>query len=243
MTRWNNDEVDRLKDLYESVDVSRKEIAKRLQRTESSVTNKAHLLQLKKIRINLVRPNTSPSVALSYVLGTLLGDGYVYLKQYLIGLGVKAEEFADAYFHALSKIGLHPNKYVRPDDGRFVVTAKSKLFCEWFLKLSLKDIEKLLLTNKALIYAFLRGFFDSDGTINRNAPFIAFYNSNKALLRLVQRLLKEVGFESSFHQHHRKNCFGRKPMYVSYLKGGKQAIKDFQDYVEPTIPSKRWWET
>lgn len=123
-------------------------------------------------RYYMIRPNLTFNENLSYVLGVLKGDGWVsrYDKKrsirYSVSLMADRREFVESFHDALAACGLHPRLGYRTSKRKWETTAYSKIFYEWYKKISLEDIEKEALKNRELAAAFIRGFYESEGTRN-----------------------------------------------------------------------------
>lgn len=202
-----------------------------------------------------IEPNLEPSVDLAYILGVLKGDGWVYsypktskYRGYRIGLNVTSSDFANEFEVALRKIGLNPNSYIQSDRGpnrqpQTVVSAHSKTFVEWYRKLTLDDIEKIVTETKDSIIQFIRGFYESEGTYfhgiekgggkyryERHRVIIS--NKDKQLLLLVKRLLKELGFKSTIPKPAKKGKF---QWFTLLISGGNEKVIDFLRTINPVI--------
>lgn len=104
---------------------------------------------------------------------------------------------------------------------QFSIQVRSKDFANWYHALSLAKIKELVKQNPQFIVAFIRGFYESEGYARTRQTFywrqrahtkykfkkyvkkdpsrkwqttISFHNSNQELLRMVQKLLAELGF-------------------------------------------------
>lgn len=210
-------------------------LSKKLSVSPKTVFNWLSSFDIKPNRLeNIV--NLSPSINLAYILGAVLGDGSVFRTAkgtYLVQLGnIRSEEFALSFAAALSAIGLSPWIYPHKNEYAntvYTVRACSKRFLEWYEKLTLKDFEHLLNSDE-LCLAFIRGFYESEGScsVTRYHYNMRIYNSNRDLLALVQRLLWKMGFRSViygpyFNKKSKKGLFhlivrgGNKPIFASLI--------------------------
>lgn len=163
---------------------------------------------------------------LSYILGVLRGDGGAYKlgTSYVVKLECKDKEFAKAFRNSLNGIRLNPwlSKY----GPYWEVGASGKGFVEWVISLTLEDTKEAVEGHEC---DFLRGFYDSDGSLRTPHHEIRFTNNDLNLLLLVQRMLSSLGIESKIY-------------YADSFRlwfGGKLAVKKFLKLVEPTIPRRR----
>ena len=120
------------------------------------------------------------------------------------------KEFAKSFEDALRKIGLAPYTRTQISDyytnGFILYTmAHSFPFANWYLKLSLEDIKKIVCENDNTAKGFIRGFYESEGSnticLDRkrgreyHSQKIRIYNFNKELLRVIDRVLRKLGFD------------------------------------------------
>jgi intein-encoded DNA endonuclease-like protein len=141
-----------------------------------------------------------PSEDLANVIGVVLGDGYTYEKDdgYLIGLKAKDKEFVEKFGICLCNVlGRRP---IRPwkNAGRYVIEVASKTLYELLRKpVDLKRIRRHVEHCPKCAAAFLRGLFDSEGSVNKNG-YIVLYNTDYDLLVYAQKLLwKYFGIEAT----------------------------------------------
>jgi intein-encoded DNA endonuclease-like protein len=135
-----------------------------------------------------------PSEELAYVIGVVLGDGYVKKKSrvrkgydVIIRLEAKDKEFARCLAKVLGRRPIKPR--YRDNIGRYVVEAESKTPYELLRKpLGLDRIKKYIEHCERCVAAFLRGFADSEGSIDKRGH-IHVYNTNIELLIYVKELL------------------------------------------------------
>ena len=154
-----------------------------------------------------------PSTNLLHVLGVLKGDGFTRIGKgkrcfYLVGLGTVSEEFARSFANAVRNIGLHPQFYTHdPPSGHskkhrsYSVKAASKKFVEWYRNLSNEDIRKMVGKNKGLAAAFVRGFYESEGTFYLRGgrySIVKIGNTNPQLLIMVRESISSLGISLNF---------------------------------------------
>jgi intein-encoded DNA endonuclease-like protein len=148
-----------------------------------------------------------PSEELAYVIGVKVGDGYTYkrrrtVKGYnkaIIGLEVKDREFAVEFGRYLAKIlKREPIKpRYRNDVGRYVVEIWSQTLYELLKKpVDLDKLKKYIEHCERCMAAFIKGFADSEGYVNKRGC-IYISNTDYELLEYVKDLLKRLGIEST----------------------------------------------
>lgn len=186
-------------------------------------------------------PDLNPSPALSYVLGVLYGDGYTYIHRnsHVIGLKAKDREFVVAFCEAMNKINLHP--YIDLQQRKYYrATISSKRFFEWFRKVELGKIESLVSGHEV---DFIRGVFDSEGTLGRrkdkNWLSLSINDTNFKLLQLIRKLLFKLGFRTNIYKINMLNMpKSRKQYYHLRLLGGTPEATRFLKLIQPSIPRK-----
>jgi intein-encoded DNA endonuclease-like protein len=147
-----------------------------------------------------------PSPELAYVIGVVLGDAFTSAKRYIrkgimytIALKAKDKEFVEEFARCIAIVLNRPPNKIRYErsTGQYIVEAKSKPLYELLRKsANLKKLRKYIEHCKKCMAAFLRGFFDSEGSVSKYG-YITLCNSNYGLLKYVQRLLKRFGIEST----------------------------------------------
>ena len=137
-----------------------------------------------------------PTPELAYVIGVLHGDGYTRTKpkewKYIIGLECKDHEFAVEFSKALAKILNKPFKTPKHRKTRNIyrITYESRAFYNWWTQQTLQTLKPYIEHNKETITAYLRGFFDSEGS-NSGNQIIVVYNSNTEILKYMKDLLSK----------------------------------------------------
>lgn len=213
--KWTEEERNLLKEKYPKQGSGIPELLER--HTKVAIYNQARLLDLNvesdaisrtqssiQEKKNKEKLNLSPSKNLAYVLGVCLGDGWVNKpsrQDNRIGLESTDKEFIVSFRNSLREVGLNPygiGSRKRKDRSRtWFVNTSNKWFCQWFHKLSYKDLRKLLEKNH-FKKEFVRGFYESEGTFDRNGSRwrLRIYNTDSDLLSFVGELIKELGYET-----------------------------------------------
>jgi phosphate starvation-inducible protein PhoH len=135
---------------------------------------------------------------LAYLLGLLTGDGCLTFTNRVI-LSSADEEILDHFQRMAQRLGLHVfrNGGGRPYD-RIIASAQ---FYQLLLHLGMSNgraAEKqvpaaILRAPREIVVAFLRGLFDTDGTVNRRDGYPVLFSVSKILLDQVQVLLLNFG--------------------------------------------------
>jgi intein-encoded DNA endonuclease-like protein len=147
------------------------------------------------------------SEELAYVIGVKVGDGYVGKKSRVrkgynpvwIGLKARDREFVEGFGRCLAKVIVR--RQIRPrfrdDVGKYVVEVGSKTLYELLRKpVDLDRLKKYIEHCERCIAAFLRGFADLEGSVNKRG-YICIYNTDQRLLIYVKELLRRLGIEST----------------------------------------------
>jgi intein-encoded DNA endonuclease-like protein len=148
-----------------------------------------------------------PSEELAYVIGAKVGDGYVArrgraIKGYnrvTIGLKVKDREFAEEFGRCLAKVlRRRPiNPRYRKSLRRYAVEIRSQTLYELLKKpVDLDGLKKYIEHCEGCMAAFLKGFADSEGSVDKRG-YIRISNTDYELLTYVKDLLKRLSIEST----------------------------------------------
>ncbi|NJE60974.1 LAGLIDADG family homing endonuclease [Thermococcus sp. 21S7] len=151
------------------------------------------------------RVNLEPSPELAYIVGAYLGDASLSERnyQYRIRLKVVDREFAQNFERAVRAIGANPRAGFERNRSRanrwWVEVTNKELFM--FLK---GPKEKLFEVGREYPREFLRGFFDSEGSVYvntkdpRRAAVVADHY-NTEVLKLCKELLGTLGIHSTIY--------------------------------------------
>ncbi len=199
------------------------------------------------------------SEELAYVIGVVLGDGYASKKKRVIkgynhvwiGLEAKDKEFVEEFARCLAKV--LGRREIRPryrrSSGSYVVEVESKTLYELLRKpVDLERLKKYIEHCERCVAAFLRGFADSEGCVDKNG-YITIYNTDLRLLTYVKELLRRLGIESTGPRIHvrrgtifydprmGKKYSCNKDVYVIYIRASSNT--NFYRYVGFTIRRKQ----
>ena len=149
----------------------------------------------------------------AYILGAVLGDGYIYLRKYggEIRISVRDKDFAENFYDSLRKWSnlscrlYYYRGFWRVYSSSIIVAKVLKNF----------DLNKLKDMPEEIIVAFLKGIYDAEGNLNRRR--VRFYNSNITLINLVKKLLEIVGI--------RPIKIYRRDKETHFIKGRKVIVK------------------
>jgi len=140
-----------------------------------------------------------PSPELAYVIGAVLGDGYAYSgtnQDKRIGLNAMDEEFVGEFARCLTKVLRRPVRVWFWKERRlFMARARSAALYRLLRKpADMKRLRPYIEHCDDCAAAFLRGFFDSEGSVREDGE-ISIVNTDLGMLRYVRRLLGRLGIE------------------------------------------------
>ncbi len=178
-----------------------------------------------------------PSPELAYVVGVVVGDGCAFKTstrsgEYKVGAKAKDREFIEEFSRCLGRVlGREPPKPIPVEDGNFQVRVQSKVLYQLLQKpIDIERIRPFVEHSEDCIRSFLRGFFDSEGSVDKNKGEILCYNTDTRLLEYVQKLLRTLGIETTgprintrrgtpfFDKKQGKTYKTRKDVYYIYVK-------------------------
>jgi intein-encoded DNA endonuclease-like protein len=144
-----------------------------------------------------------PSEDLAYIIGMRLGDGsaweklrgYKGYREAGISLKAKDKEFVEESAIRVARVlGCRPPKiYFNARTGKYVFIIGSKTLYELLKKpINIKKLRRYIEHCPKCMAAFLRGFFDSEGSV-RDDGVIAAVSTNYHDLKYVQKLLRKFG--------------------------------------------------
>lgn len=173
-------------------------------------------------RIN--RFDGKPSPELASVIGTMLSDGsrYQHNDTKAFWLGVKDREYAEGFGRDLAKV-LRRRKPYKPhlSDQRWVLEGHSILLFNHLNK-PWQNLKPHVEHCRNCVAAFLRAFFDGEGSIHRRQ--LTIYNTDKQLLIYIKGLLKRYFDIDSTGPH-----VSQKSGTVRYWSNRKEAYKTKKD--------------
>lgn len=202
---------------------------------------------------NLGRPvkyiqNEGITDDLGYILGVLYGDGYI-MKQGGIGLEVVDYDFIEEFSKVVERqFGIKGNIY----DGKHPKTLKdwrngkiynlkptkilhvgSRLISNYIIKV--KNFETIKSFNNTQKIAFLRGLWDSEGSINIHPKHVTLnftHNSEELIKLFISLLLETTQIKMTYYKKSEQGNF------VAHIQRKEPAIL-FYKLIQPTIKRKR----
>ena len=193
------------------------------------------------------------------MIGAKVGDGYVGKKSRVrkgynyvwIGLKARDREFVEEFARCLAKV--LGRREIRPrfrdDVGKYVVEVESKTLYELLRKpIGLDRLKKYVEHCERCVAPFLRGFVDSEGSVNKRG-YIFILNTDLRLLTYIMYLLRRFNIESTGPGSHvrrgtiindpgtGKQCVTNKDVYVIYIRASSNI--NFYRYIGFTITRKQ----
>ncbi|MDO8522156.1 MAG: LAGLIDADG family homing endonuclease [bacterium] len=218
--KWTKSEEDRygseLRTLYISQNKTISEVGLILNIAPQTVFSRLHRLGIptcreKKLFVNnqrkdIILPKTR-SATLAELLGVLLGDGHISHFQVIITLGSKELKYAHHVSSLLKNVfGKKPKISVRSTGYRDVYLGSTAI-TSWLMREGLVsnkvedqvDAPLWIFKKREYMIAFLRGFFDTDGSIYKLKYGIqlSFTNKSLPLLYSLQKMLRALGYAAS----------------------------------------------
>lgn len=190
--------------------------------------------------------NLSMSDNMAYILGVIFGDASVFRSgqgHYIIRLHVTSIVFIKSFQNALKLIDLKPSKVRRRENYRknqhdsFEISAFSKRFYKYFININIETLEDELTKKRSLTFAWLRGFYESEGCITKNrnnALIVTMTNTDRKIIYLVKKLLDTINIKHSCYTYRRENP-NHKTKYDIYIRGTSAEKRKFIEELNPVI--------
>ncbi|MDA4113481.1 MAG: hypothetical protein OK474_05490 [Thaumarchaeota archaeon] len=119
-----------------------------------------------------------PMAELAYAIGAETGDASLNVKlggyQYRIRLQATDRDFVEAFNHAMSKV-LHcpPHRLWKGITAKEIHVEFGSFLLHKFLLQGLEELKPFIEHDKKCVSAFLKGFFDSEGCIEKSGKLTA----------------------------------------------------------------------
>ncbi len=145
-----------------------------------------------------------PSPKLAYIIGVVAGDGWAVKNRresggYKVGVKVRDMDFVEEFARCLGRVlRREPPKPISVKGGLLEVRVQSKALYQLLQKpIDFERIGRFVEHCEDCKRGFLRGFFDSEGSVNKRDGGIYCVNTDVRLLEYVQKLLRALGIETS----------------------------------------------
>ncbi len=218
--RWNKKEENlyrsELKNLYIKENKTLSEIALKLGISESTVFQRLKRLEIKTqphLKENYIRKPKDIHIPKKYssdmaeFFGIMFGDGHVSHFQVQVSLGTKEILYAQYIQSLIAKIFKATPKICTRSTGYHDVYLGSTQVTSWLFKQGLVsnkvkaqvDIPAWIFTKPIFMESFLRGFFDTDGSVYklRFGIQISLTNHSFPILISLHKMLSELGYSPS----------------------------------------------
>lgn len=156
-----------------------------------------------------------PSKELAYLIGILNGDGSLNInkgKNYCYKLSVKDKDFAINFKNIIKEwCGLDCCLYKRKDkyhkqkfyyetmlNSKEAIPILSKYYIHRNKNKALEEIKNFINLKNEYQIQFIEGFFDSEGSINKNGRILLF-NKNKDILDFFSELFKNFDIKTTIY--------------------------------------------
>lgn len=250
--RWSKEveliKFQELQDLYITQNKTIGEIGKILNLAEATVYDRLLRLNIKPDRSKKKNSHSSPATipyihtkSLAEFFGVMLGDGHLTTYQVAVTLGNKELDYVNYVSNLIKKVfNVSPKIGIRPR-GYYVVYFGSTKVVKWLQSNGLvfnkvRDQVKApdwIFKKHFLMEGFLKGFFDTDGSVYRVRFGVQLSFSNKSL-----RLLKDVFNSLTLLDYH--------PSKISrsqvYLTKRKYVLKFFKHISPANIKHRQRFE-
>lgn len=194
-------------------------------------------------------PTATPELA--YVIGTETGDASLNAtignSQYRIRLKAKDRSFVEEFDRAVSAtLNCGRHRIWKTKDSEYYVEIGS-YFLYGFLRRPLEELKCFVEHCEECVAAFVRGFFDSEGSVSKSGELTA-YNTDLELLGYVKDLMFRFLFIESTGPHlnarkgsllvrRGKSYYRNSDCFFIYVR--KKSLATFYKRVGLTIPRKR----
>ena len=218
--QWNKKERKLHKDLlyilYISENKTIKEIGSILGVSEKTIYKRLKILNIKTRRLkkfsycnkrNDIKIPKKYSKDLAEFFGIMLGDGHISHFQTIVSLGNKEENYALHVKSVMEKIFKTDVRISVRNGGYRDVYLGSVNIVSWLLKEGLVhnkvkfqvDVPKWIFSKDIYLKNFLKGFFDTDGSVYKlkYGIQISFCNRSLPILKSLQFMLKKLRYNPS----------------------------------------------
>lgn len=217
--RWTEEEEQGFKqeliELYVVQNKSIAEIAPLLGLKESSVFDRMQRLGIasqKQLKVKYLNRRTDVvipkrSAKLAEFFGAMFGDGHVSRYQTFVTLGTKELEYVEYVQSLMQELFVVPATISIKKSGYRDVYIGSTQITSWLLNEGLVhnkvaaqvDLPQWIYTRPVYMKSFMRGFFDTDGSVYklRFGTQISLTNKSMPLLKSLRKILITLGYKPS----------------------------------------------
>jgi DNA-binding transcriptional regulator WhiA/DNA-binding CsgD family transcriptional regulator len=194
-----------IREISNILNIAQQTVFQRLQRLGVPINpQKKQKYQNRRSDIRIPKRHTPE---LAELFGILLGDGHISHFQVLVTLGTKEQSYAEYVVRLMQKLfGATPRISIRRTGYRDVYLGSVRL-TKWLLRngfvqhkvRSQVDIPEWVIKKRTFSERFIRGFFDTDGSIYRlrYGTQISLSNRSMPLLTSLRKMLDSLGYRVS----------------------------------------------
>lgn len=219
-SRWTQKEENifrkKLHKLYVVENLSIVQIGKKIGLAQSTIFDRLNRLNIKSTphlkkgycnKRTDIRIPVSHSKELAEFIGIMLGDGHISHFQTIVTLGSKEESYVHYVAKLINRIfKIKPKISIKKNGYRDVYVGSVEL-TKWLRSQGLKNnkvksqvsVPSWIFSDRKLIESFVRGFFDTDGSVYklRHGIQISFTNHSEKLLKCVKIALEKLKYNPS----------------------------------------------
>lgn len=172
---------------------------------------------------------------LAYILGVAYGDGHISVKQRRVILSVTDKDFALKFKETIERWSgfkarfftrlIKLDEYIKNRKIQYVSyidSIKASSFLKNF------DLNFLRNSEDKIKSAFVKGFFDSEGTVSKKQTGLSCSNTNINLIYLIKTLLNSFGIEPKINiakTRPIRNHPGNRPIYILHIHKMESILK------------------
>jgi V/A-type H+-transporting ATPase subunit B len=183
---------------------------------------------------------------LLYILGLVASDGSLIRNEpshiYRVDFSNKNRGLLNTYAQKINAVFPHINlKEFKNRDGITICRVNNKAYYDVasFFGLRDKEFKKIIQLPETLIAAFLRGYFDGDGSCVVNRRLIQYTSKDAVVIKRLQQLLKRLGIASVISRRESAGIGGHKSKVFDVLIRGKTYLSLFAQCVGSNHPEKK----
>ncbi|MBX4210542.1 hypothetical protein KW783_01055 [Candidatus Parcubacteria bacterium] len=209
-----------LQKLYIEQNLSLSEISKKLSISQSTLFDRLNRLSIKTTphlktkyqnrRSDITIPEYSDELA--EFIGIMLGDGHISHFQTIVTLGTKEKKYVEYVAKLFEKLfgvkaKITRRKNIFQQKKYYDVYVGSVSITKWLNKMGMVqnkvksqvDVPEWIFSDQNYVKSFIRGFFDTDGSIYklRHGIQLSFSNRSAPLLNALQKALMKLEFSPS----------------------------------------------
>ncbi|MBI2055941.1 MAG: hypothetical protein HYT37_00995 [Candidatus Sungbacteria bacterium] len=226
-----------IKEIGSILGIAEQTVFQRMQRLEIASTPERKLNYVARRRSDVAIPNKR-TPGLAEFFGIMLGDGRLAPYQIVVTLGTKEIEYVEHVASLMYNLfAIKPKIGVRKNGFRDIYLGSLDLV-EWFLQEGLVhnkvqaqvDMPAWLFEKDEYMERFLRGFFDTDGSIYklRFGTQLSFTNKSQPLLQSIRKVLFILQYHPSSINSNIRFYLTRKEEILRFFKEIKPANSKHQ---------------